>query len=74
MKSRCYLLKKGKLCQLSKSLSKNILMAMLLIHLALVVVGECNTYEEALTDVKSALQFQIETFGRMPKKPGFYQF
>ncbi|HBK25086.1 MAG: type II toxin-antitoxin system HicB family antitoxin [Microcoleus sp.] len=39
-----------------------------------VVVGEGNTYEEALTDVKSALQFHIETFGRMPKKPGFYQF
>ncbi|MEG4167040.1 MULTISPECIES: type II toxin-antitoxin system HicB family antitoxin [unclassified Microcoleus] len=28
-----------------------------------VVVGEGNTYEEALTDVKSALQFHIETFG-----------
>ncbi|TAG90223.1 MAG: type II toxin-antitoxin system HicB family antitoxin [Oscillatoriales cyanobacterium] len=39
-----------------------------------VVVGEGNTYEEALTDVKSALQFHIETFGRMLKKPGFYQF
>ena len=28
-----------------------------------VVVGEGNTYEEALTDVKSALAFHIETFG-----------
>ena len=29
-----------------------------------VVVGEVNTYEEALADVKSAIQFHIETFGR----------
>jgi len=29
-----------------------------------VVVGEGNTYEEALADVKSAIQFPIETFGR----------
>jgi len=29
-----------------------------------VVVGEGNTYEEALTDVKSAITFHIETFGR----------
>ena len=29
-----------------------------------VVVGEGNTYEEALADVKSAIQFHIETFGR----------
>jgi predicted RNase H-like HicB family nuclease len=29
-----------------------------------VVVGEGDTYEEALTDVKSAIQFHIETFGR----------
>jgi len=29
-----------------------------------VVVGEGDTYEEALADVKSALQFHIETFGR----------
>jgi len=28
-----------------------------------VVVGEGNTYEEALTDVKSAIHFHIETFG-----------
>jgi predicted RNase H-like HicB family nuclease len=27
------------------------------------VVGEGNTYEEALADVKSAIQFHIETFG-----------
>ena len=29
-----------------------------------VVVGEGDTYEEALTDVKSAIHFHIETFGR----------
>jgi len=28
-----------------------------------VVVGEGNTYEEALNDVKSAILFHIETFG-----------
>lgn len=28
-----------------------------------VVVGEGDTYEEALADVKSAVQFHIETFG-----------
>jgi predicted RNase H-like HicB family nuclease len=28
-----------------------------------VVVGEGNTYEEALTDVKSAIRFHIDTFG-----------
>jgi predicted RNase H-like HicB family nuclease len=28
-----------------------------------VVVGEGNTYEEALADVKSAIPFHIETFG-----------
>lgn len=28
-----------------------------------VVVGEGNTYEEALSDVKSAIAFHIETFG-----------
>ena len=28
-----------------------------------VVVGEGNTYEEALADVKSALRFHVETFG-----------
>ena len=27
------------------------------------VVGEGNTYEEALADVKSAIRFHIETFG-----------
>ena len=29
-----------------------------------VVVGEGSTYEEAIADVKSAIQFHIETFGR----------
>ncbi len=29
-----------------------------------VVVGEGDTYEQALADVKSAIQFHIETFGR----------
>ncbi len=29
-----------------------------------VVVGEGNTYEEAMADVKSALRFHIETFGK----------
>ena len=28
-----------------------------------VVVGEGDSYEEALVDVKSAIQFHIETFG-----------
>ena len=28
-----------------------------------VVIGEGNTYEEALTDVKSAIEFHINTFG-----------
>ena len=28
-----------------------------------VVVGEGNTYEEALADVKSAIAFHIDTFG-----------
>ena len=28
-----------------------------------VIVGEGDTYEEALSDVKSAIQFHIETFG-----------
>ncbi len=28
-----------------------------------VVVGEGDTYEEALMDVKSAIEFHIETFG-----------
>lgn len=29
-----------------------------------VVVGEGDTYEEALADVKSAIHYHIETFGR----------
>jgi len=29
-----------------------------------VVIGEGDTYEEALADVKSAIKFQIETFGK----------
>lgn len=29
-----------------------------------VVVGEGDTYEEALADAKSAIQFHIETFGK----------
>lgn len=29
-----------------------------------IVVGEGSTYEEALADVKSAIRFHIETFGR----------
>jgi predicted RNase H-like HicB family nuclease len=29
-----------------------------------VIVGQGNNYEEALNDVKSAIQFHIETFGR----------
>jgi len=29
-----------------------------------VVVGEGDTYEAALADVKSAIQFHIETFGK----------
>jgi predicted RNase H-like HicB family nuclease len=29
-----------------------------------VVVGEGDTYEEALSDVKSAIRFHIETFGQ----------
>ncbi len=28
-----------------------------------VVIGEGDTYEDALSDVKSAIQFHIETFG-----------
>ena len=28
-----------------------------------VVIGEGNTYEEALSDVNSAIRFHIETFG-----------
>jgi len=29
-----------------------------------VVVGEADTYEEALADVKSAIRFHIKTFGK----------
>lgn len=29
-----------------------------------IVVGQGDTYEEALSDVKSAVRFHIETFGR----------
>jgi len=29
-----------------------------------VIVGEGETYEEALSDVKSAIRFHIETFGK----------
>ncbi|MBF0468101.1 MAG: type II toxin-antitoxin system HicB family antitoxin [Desulfamplus sp.] len=28
-----------------------------------VIIGEGNTYEEALSDLKSAISFHIETFG-----------
>ena len=28
-----------------------------------IVIGEGDTYEEALADVKSAIQFHLETFG-----------
>jgi predicted RNase H-like HicB family nuclease len=31
-----------------------------------VVVGEGDTYQEALADCRSALRFHIETFGREP--------
>lgn len=29
-----------------------------------VIIGEGNTYEEALIDVKSAIRFHIDTFGK----------
>ncbi len=29
-----------------------------------IIVGEGDTYEEALADVKSAIKFHIETFGK----------
>ena len=32
-----------------------------------VVIAEGNTYEEALADVTSAIQFHIETFGKSEK-------
>ncbi len=35
------------------------------------VVGQGDTYEDALADVKSAIRFHIETFGRgMMRPPG----
>ncbi len=34
-----------------------------------VVVGEGDTYEEALADVKSAISFHIETFGQKVISP-----
>ena len=33
-----------------------------------VVVGEGNTYEEALADVKSAIKFHVKTFGKQVLK------
>jgi len=29
-----------------------------------IIVGEGNTYEEALSDVKSAIRFHLKTFGK----------
>lgn len=34
-----------------------------------IVIGEGNSYEEALADVKSAIRFHIETFGTEILKP-----
>ncbi len=34
-----------------------------------VVIGEGETYEEALSDVKSAIRFHIETFGEKVLDP-----
>ncbi len=34
-----------------------------------IVIGEGNSYEEALADVKSAIRFHIETFGTGVLKP-----
>jgi predicted RNase H-like HicB family nuclease len=34
-----------------------------------VVIGEGNTYEEALADVQSALRFHVETFGAEVLEP-----
>jgi predicted RNase H-like HicB family nuclease len=34
-----------------------------------IVVGEGDTYEEALADVKSAIQFHIETFRQISRSP-----
>ena len=36
-----------------------------------VVVGEGETYEEALTDVRSAIESHIETFGQELREPNF---
>ncbi|MBU4376760.1 MAG: type II toxin-antitoxin system HicB family antitoxin [Candidatus Omnitrophica bacterium] len=37
-----------------------------------IVIGEGDTYEEALRDTKSAIKFHIETFGlKVIKKLGF---
>jgi len=41
-----------------------------------VVVGEGDTYEETLADVKSAIKIHIETFGgklRLPKSKEVYK-
>jgi predicted RNase H-like HicB family nuclease len=35
-----------------------------------VVVGQGDTYEEALADVKSAIRFHVKTFGREVLKNG----
>lgn len=35
-----------------------------------VVVGQGDTYEEALADVKSAVRFHVETFGEGDLYPG----
>jgi len=34
-----------------------------------IVVGQGDTYEEAVSDVKSAIQFHIETFGKEVIEP-----
>jgi len=34
-----------------------------------IVVGEGNSYEEALADVQSAIQFHVETFGSEVLEP-----
>ncbi len=34
-----------------------------------VVVGEGGTYQEALADVKSAIRFHVETFGKPTANP-----
>ncbi len=36
-----------------------------------VVVGEGETYEEALTDVRSPIESHIETFGQELREPNF---